>query len=142
MTTNMPHGSDTQAQAFAESAASTWDELVVRLAPIIGERGFRVLYTRSVQLTQSAFPWLVAATGAAGYDAAESNNTHALSASLSECLRHQSADVAADAHRALLRTFTQLLDALIGPALMARLLESQLPSDDADKSAQETPRDR
>jgi hypothetical protein len=117
------------AKAVAETAFKRWEEIAVRIAPIIGERGFRVLYARSVHLVQASFSWLA--------PPAVPEQPHSFFATLTESLERQPPRVAADAQRALLLTFTQLLHAFIGGALTSRLLQSALPDDDADKPAQE-----
>lgn len=119
----------TDAKALAETASRRWEEIAARIAPIIGERGFRALYARSVYLVQTSFPWLV--------PPAAPEQAHSFFATLTESLERQPPRVAAEAQRALLLTFTQLLDALIGGALTSRLLQSASPDSDAEKPRQE-----
>ena len=124
----------TDAKATAEAASRTWHEIALRLTPIIGERGFRVLYARSVHLAQSTFPWLI--------PPAESDQMGSYFTSLCESLERQQPAIAADAQRALLLTFTESLNALIGGALTTRLLPCVPNDDDVHKPAQETSHDR
>ena len=98
-----------------------WRNLAKRLTPIIGERGFHVLYVRSLHLTQRNFPSLPSAP-------LQSDNTESSLAILKQSLERQHPTLAEDAHRALLLTFTGLLNSLIGEILAARLLEA--PSDE------------
>jgi hypothetical protein len=113
-------GSDVPAGEVAEMALHAWQGLAKRLTPIVGERGFRVLYARSLYLTQAAFPCL-------SPPAAPPDATEPIFASLRQSLeRHPT--LAADANRALLLTFTGLLNSLIGEVLTARLVQ-EAPSD-------------
>jgi hypothetical protein len=121
------------AKAVAEAASKRWEEIAERIAPIIGERGFRALYARSIHLAQASFPWLAPPAGP--------EQAHSFFATLTESLERQPPRVAADAQRALLLTFTQLLGAFIGGALTSRLLQSAPPDGDADKPAQENSHD-
>jgi len=117
------------AKEVAETASRRWEDIAARIAPIIGERGFRALYARSVHMVQPRFPW--AASPVAPEQA------HSFFATFAESLERQPPGVAADAQQALLLTFTQLLDAFIGGALTSRLLQSAPPDGDADQPAQE-----
>ncbi|HWI13715.1 MAG TPA: hypothetical protein VNT02_05650 [Burkholderiales bacterium] len=117
------------AKAVAETACRRWEEIATRIAPIIGERGFRALYARSVHLVQARFPWVASP--------AAPEQAHSFFVTLAESLERQPSGVAADAQRALLMTFTQLLDAFIGEALTSRLLQSAPSDGDAAKPSQE-----
>jgi hypothetical protein len=120
------------AKAVAEAASKRWEDIAARIAPIIGERGFLALYARSVHVVQTSFPWVA--------PPAASGQVHSLFATLTESLERQPPRVAADAQRALLLTFTQLLDALIGETLTSRLLPSAPPDDDVERPGQENSR--
>ncbi|HET7158483.1 MAG TPA: hypothetical protein VFI62_05785 [Burkholderiales bacterium] len=120
------------AKAVAEAASKRWEDMAARIAPIVGERGFLALYARSVHLVQTSFPWVA--------PPAAPEQAHSFFATLAESLERQPPGVAADAQRALLLTFTQLLDALIGGALTSRLLPSAPPDDDVEKPGQENSR--
>jgi hypothetical protein len=89
--------------------------MVARLAPVIGVRGVDVLFRRSLHLTSARFPWLVVA----GDEAA---GAAALLAALEARLTNRAPDVAAEASRALLVTFVELLAGIIGEPLTDRLL--------------------
>jgi hypothetical protein len=118
------------AGAAAEIASRKWEDIAARLTPIIGEGGFRSLYAHSVHLVQPRFPWL------AGPDAPEQGRP--FFAGLVQSLERQPPAVAAEAHRALVLSFTELLATFVGGALTSRLLQSSPPDDSADKPAQET----
>lgn len=111
-------GPERSAQEVAESAARAWQGLAERLAPIIGERGFRALYARSLHLTQQVIPWMPLAPS--GVDASALPFS-----SLKESLQNQHPALAEDAHRVLLATFTALLNSLIGETLTARLVHER-----------------
>ena len=111
-------GGDPDASAIAEATLNTWHQVAARLAPVIGARGVDVLFSRSLHLTSSAFPWL-AITGDHGDSAA-------LLASLKARLAGRETDAATEASHALLVTFTELLATLIGESLTERLLSSGL----------------
>jgi hypothetical protein len=103
------------AQEVAESAERAWQGLADRLTPIIGERGFRALYARSLHLTQQDFPWMPLAPSGVEVPALPFS-------SLRESLQNQHPALAEDAHRMLLTTITTLLNSLIGETLTARLV--------------------
>jgi hypothetical protein len=117
-----------EATSVAENAVDAWRNLAKRLTPIIGEQGFHVLYARSLHLTRSAFPSLASLP-------VQSDATESYLASLKQSLEREQPTLAEDAHRALLLTFSGLLNSLIGEVLAARLLEPpeerfQEPGDD------------
>ena len=108
-------GPQPSAEEIAQSAVCAWQALAERLSPIIGERGFQVLLVRSIHLTRSDFPFLL-------LPPPEHDALASLFASLKQSLERHAA-LAADADRALLLTFTGLLNSLIGEGLTARLVE-------------------
>lgn len=120
-------GKDAEADRVAEAAVRTWDEVAGRLAPIIGEQEFRVLYKRSLRVTASTFPWLAAAPADSPF------------ADLGLRLEREAPARAEQASRALFDTFTGLLIALIGEALTTRLLASVPSYGGPDKPLQEVP---
>lgn len=128
-------GSDKPAEAVAEIAVGAWQGLADRLAAVIGERGFRVLYARSVHLTQAEIPWL-------SPPSPQSDAPEPLFAGLKQSLELQQPALAADAQRALLRTFTGLLGSLIGEVLTARLVREALADGGTDGRSQESSNDR
>lgn len=110
-------GAAPDASAVAGAAFGVWHDMSVRLVPLIGERGFDVLFKRAVHLTSASFPWLasIGTIGEDGDDATQLTGLRAL-------LETREATVAAEASHALLASFTELLATLIGPALSERLL--------------------
>lgn len=117
------------AKAVAETASRRWEDIATRIAPIIGERGFRALYARSVRIVQTRFPWVASPVAP--------EPAHSFFATLAESLDRQPPEIAADAQRALLQTFTELLEAFIGGALTSRLLQTEPREADSPQPAQE-----
>ena len=129
---DLPEG---QAEEVAELAVCAWRRLADRLSPIIGERGFRALYARCLHLTQDAYPWL-------SLPPPQPPASEPFFASLRRSLELQDPTVAAEAHRELLRTFTGLLNSLIGEVLTARLVQEAPLDGSTDGRSQESRNDR
>ena len=106
------HGADSLVAAAA--AGGALEALLAELNPLIGDRGVRALYGRSVQLSKASFPWL------ASVDAPETGLPPA--ADLHARLAGRGADDVHAASAALLLTLTDLLAALIGEPLTHRIL--------------------
>jgi hypothetical protein len=102
------------AHTTAEAMAATWRLVAVQLAPVIGARGLDVLFSRALQQTTAAFPWLAVAVDRGGSDSPLP--------SLMLCLAGQHTVTAEEASYTLLLTFTNLLSTLIGEPLTERLL--------------------
>jgi len=49
-------------EKVADAAINLWEQMATQITSIVGEDGFNSLYTRSVLLTRSTFPWLAAAS--------------------------------------------------------------------------------
>lgn len=116
-------GEVAQAGLIAKAAISTWHDVSLRLAPVIGGQGVYVLFRHAVYVTGKTFPWLAMATN-------EGSNTELL-AVLQARLAGSDADLAVEASNALLINFAELLAGLIGESLSERLLApiwlSELP---------------
>ncbi len=84
------------------------------LQPIVGQRGVRLLYKRSLQLAGRSYPWLEDMQGTSQ----DSMDLAALDAALTG----QDSAQAAAAGGLLLKTFYHLLSSLIGPSLTEQLL--------------------
>lgn len=93
-----------------------WRQIAQHLCPLIGESGFCALFARAVHVIGPDHAWLAPQQPCR---AAEQ-----LFVSLEERMAVVDVGRAAVANEALLRTFTQLLAALIGEKLTQRLLES------------------
>ena len=83
-----------------------------RLAPIIGEDGFRILFARSLHRARAEHPWLAR-------EAVSPDNAFS---SLTQSFASRPPEQAALGIRALVAHFDDLLHALIGKELAARLL--------------------
>lgn len=100
----------------ADTALVLWDRLATEIVAIIGVGGFNSLYARSLFLSQSSFPWL---TGCELPCPPEQRFT-----ALKKCLGEQAPSNALLANNHLLRTFTDILAALIGEVLTSSILRS------------------
>lgn len=103
------------AQRIAEQAARVWEALAGELVPLIGERGFSILFARCVYLTRADHPWLVLDPLARGT---------ARFTGLADMLAGRSAGDAQAASAALLATFHATLAALIGAPLAHAILRT------------------
>ncbi len=103
----------------ADGAVLVWRDIDATLSPIIGKLGFAALYLRCVALRTKSDPWL----GAAHKGVNAPDDFAALHVALSRRTGYD----AELAHHELLRTFHELLAALIGEPLTARLLPAWQP---------------
>lgn len=101
---------------IADAAVEAWVAIDGALSPIVGPRGIAALYKRSVHLAVADHPWLAPA-----YEGALQPGDFA---SLRAALSQQTAENAAAAHDALMKTFQDLLNNLIGRSLTQRLLHA------------------
>ncbi|GAB2609858.1 hypothetical protein [Novilysobacter erysipheiresistens] len=104
------------AAQIADAIVSIWQEIAGALTPIIGLRGFAMLYKRSLYLTISHHSWLA--------DAHDSVPTFMDLSTLESVLAQQDRTESAVAGGALLHTFYDLLTSLVGPSLTETLLRS------------------
>jgi hypothetical protein len=89
-----------------------WVLVQSRLAPVIGENGFRVLFARSLHRARMEHAWL----------ARDPAQADAPFSALEKSLESQTPARAADGSRALAANFNELLHALIGEELATRLI--------------------
>lgn len=106
------------ARQISGAVAAAWHDLELALSPVLGRRGVAALYKRSLYLNSAAFPWL--AQVREGVDASLAIDV----APLREMLAERSEAEAVETGVALIHTFTELLNALIGASLSERLLDS------------------
>lgn len=90
----------------------SWELVRSRLATIIGEDGFRVLFARSLHRARMDHPWLAR-------DAVKGDIAFA---ALRASLEAETPERAKSGSRALATQFHELLNALIGEELAARLI--------------------
>jgi hypothetical protein len=114
--------------AVGGTVVRDWNLVRSRLAPIIGEDGFRVLFARSLHRARAEHPWL----------AREAVSPDDPFASLTASLASQPPERGAQGIGALVAHFDDLLHALIGEELAARLLLN--PSSPPQRTNQETDR--
>lgn len=105
----------------ADAAIDLWDRMATQIISIVGEGGFNSLYARSVFLTQSTFPWLVAGISSPQIE-------HRFTA-LKLSFEGQAEGQASAANSRLLINFTDILAALIGEELTTRILRSAWGND-------------
>jgi len=106
----------------------SWRRLADQLGPLIGDSGFCAMFGRACRVVGPEYKWLA--------DTAPCKTRDTQINALDEMLASVAPEHALAAHAALLRTFTELLDALIGPALARRLLDAA-GRDGDDKNEQE-----
>lgn len=93
-----------------------WRRIATQLCPLIGESGFCALFGRAVHVIGSDHAWLAPQQPI--------RTPEQLFSALQERLASADPERAVTANDALLRTFTQLLAALIGERLTQQLLAS------------------
>jgi len=119
------------AAQVADAAVVIWGQVDTALSSIIGQRGVAALYKRSLFLSRSAHPCLMAA-----YDGAMTpGDFSALQTALARCT---SAD-ATQAASALLQTFHDLLSHLIGASLTERMIGFVWHNPSSGQAVQDTP---
>lgn len=108
----------TDAIAVTAVAIGIWEQLALKFIPMIGLGSVRLIYTRSLELNKSAFPWLPAALAGV-----EQSPFATLKMSLE---RREPAEVIA-ANCALLNSFIDVLATLIGVRLTLQFLRAAFP---------------
>lgn len=126
-----PPDMPSDAQHVANAALSRWQAITAALTPIVGQRGVSALLKRSLHLNQGQHHCLAAVFASNG-EAVDLTALHT-------ALLQQAADTAAAAQAALLQTFVDLLNRLIGPALTERLIGSAPLSPPTDSATQNPP---
>ena len=101
-------------EQVANITLQLWESMASELIPLIGKDGFAILFDRCLHLTRSSFPWLADSHGAQSADSEF--------ASLKMSLEGRDVAEAGEASEALLATFTNLLEMLIGEPLTAVVL--------------------
>ncbi len=121
------------ARPGAQDACTTihrWPAMATQIISVVGQGGFQSLYSRSIFLTQRAYPWMVNLP--AGLPTDLSFPT------LKACLEEQTPEHAIEANTLLMLTFTDLLASLIGEQLTVRLLKTAWGADAADLTDKES----
>lgn len=103
-------------EAVAEATVRLWERLAPELISIIGEAGFKPLYSRSLRLACVQYPWMapgsIVPAGKGSF------------AELQAHLQAQDLTQASHASNALFNIFLDLLASLIGEVLTTHLLHS------------------
>ena len=99
---------------IANAVVSTWEEIQQAIAPVIGARGVAALYERSLHLTRTRHPWMVAVS--------EPTKLEMNLPALKTLLLQQDGATAAAGGTAHMQKFYEVLSTLIGPSLSDGLL--------------------
>ena len=119
------------ATSVADAAGAAFAAFCAELAALVGQRGVRSLYERSVHLASLRYPWL---------ELLSSDPTDELSVDLQRRLAERSDDEASAASQALMTEFTALLASLIGDALTERLMRAAWKPHAQARPSPENPR--
>ena len=98
----------------ADAVVSSWEDIQQAIAPVIGARGVAALYERSLHLTRTQHPWMVAVS--------EPTKLEMNLAALKTLLLQQDGATAAAGGTAHMQKFYEVLSTLIGPSLSDGLL--------------------
>ena len=112
-----------------DAAIKLWEQMATEIISIVGESGFNSLYSRSIFLTQSTFPWVTAST--------KSPLTDQRFAELKMNFEGQTPAQAIEANSLLLITFTDILASLIGEQLTNTILRSAWGNDATGRTNKE-----
>lgn len=102
-------------QAALEQTALLWEQLATELIAIIGEVGFMAMYTRSLHICRTRYPWLdpLQLPGTAG----------ARFSGLITVLQERDGEEIVEASCNLLITFVDILAGLIGDHMTSNILQ-------------------
>jgi hypothetical protein len=102
--------------ALAEQVLWLWEQVAFHLTPLIGVSGFQTLYVRALHLAAPECP---------GFSPIQPGKSiDLLFQTLKEDLRALEPGLAESCGNALLNTFTDLVESMIGEVLMAQILRS------------------
>jgi hypothetical protein len=126
-------GAGAGAQAVADAARRSYDDLVRVSAPLIGRVGLEALTGRAIHLAQREYPALLQPV-----DSARREPRAEPFAQIVEELAHRDAAIASDCAAALIGTLTGLLVTFIGEPLTLGLLRKAWPDAFPDPGTTET----
>ncbi|MFZ1548636.1 MAG: hypothetical protein WAT12_16325 [Candidatus Nitrotoga sp.] len=112
-----------------DAAIKLWEQMATEVISIVGEGGFNSLYTRSIFLTQSTFPWVAASS--------KLLLTDQRFAELKKDFEAQTPAQASEANCLLLITFTDILASLIGEQLTTTILSSAWGNNASSQTSRE-----
>jgi hypothetical protein len=116
-------------EKVVDAAIKLWEQMAIEITSIVGESGFNSLYSRSIFLTQSTFPWLAASSKSPLIDQRF--------AELKKDFEGQAPAQASEANYLLLITFTDILASLIGEQLTTTILSSAWGNNASGKTSKE-----
>jgi hypothetical protein len=102
---------------IAADTVATWQLLAARLKPLIGERGFDVLLSRSLHITSRSFAWL-----GDDWSGEQAATRSSILAAVELRLAGGQANAAMEASGAMFMNFRVILAGLVGEDLAERLL--------------------
>jgi hypothetical protein len=103
------------AKLIADRSIEVWEVVARALVPLIGDKGFVILFVRCVHITRTAYPWLALGRIEPGPDRFDG---------LGKILEGRSGADALAASRALLAAFHDALAVLIGAPLTNAMLHA------------------
>lgn len=120
----------TPPETVADATLHLWEQLAPPLISIIGEGGFKPLFTRSLRLAAKVHPWMA-------QDPAKSLALQDRFTDLQACLQRQDATQARLGSLALFTIFLDVLASLIGEELTTYLLHSAWRKETSDTPAKD-----
>ncbi|QYF95491.1 hypothetical protein KY495_10270 [Massilia sp. PAMC28688] len=109
-------GRQDDAVALSEQVLWLWERIAFHLTPLIGVTGFQTLYARAVHVASPQCPGMTASAPGQAIDTLFRTLKQDLCA-LDHCGAERCANI-------LLNTFTDLVESMIGEALMEQILRS------------------
>lgn len=113
-------------EAVVDHTVLLWEQLSAELIAIIGEVGFMAMYTRSLHVGRTRYPWLIPPQSPGGESSRFSG--------LVTVLQGRAPEDSSEASTYLLMTFVDILAALIGDHLTRNILQAAW-GDSAPESA-------
>jgi hypothetical protein len=116
-------------EAMPAATVYLWERLAIELIAIIGEGGFQSIFSRSVLINSTIFPWLVSDH--------PWQQTDPLFTGLKASLEGQEPAEAGEASIGLLIVFIDILTELIGDSLATSILRTAWGDDALEPAAKE-----
>ncbi|MES2536802.1 MAG: hypothetical protein V4632_13110 [Pseudomonadota bacterium] len=117
-------GTGDHRDVLAANEIRIWEYVIRKFTPLIGATSITLILHRSLDINKQVFPWLVAAS--------TRHNPEDVCRDLIQSFeRRHPADIV-EANSALMITFAQILDILIGERLTTLYLLSALPQERLD----------
>lgn len=116
-------------ESVANATLHLWEQLAPPLISIIGDGGFKPLYTRSLRMASRQHPWMA-------LDCTKSALQECFT-DLQACMQRQDATQARLGSLALFTVFLNVLDSLIGEELTTYLLHSAWRKETTETAAKD-----